>query len=264
MFQHFFFICFFLHVLFIPAVAFGESSTTSSDVQVLDPVVVSATKTPVPLRQVTSAVEVWTEEDLQQRQIKTVVEALRLSQGAAVFQNGGPGGSTTVRIRGGSSNQTLVLIDGAIVNSSTLGSFDFAHLTIDNIEQIEIVRGAQSTLWGADALGGVIHITTKRGKGSPKAGAFFEYGSFNTLREGGHVSGSKGPFDFSFTLSRWDTTGISAVNDRRGASESDAYRNWQASSRLGIGPAFRGTARFQFSLVERLTRYRQRFSFRAL
>ncbi len=235
-----------LHVLFVPAFSFGESETTSSDVQVLEPVVVSATKTPVPLRQVTSAVEVWTEEDLQQRQIKTVVEALRLSQGAAVFQNGGPGGSTTIRIRGGSSNQTLVLIDGAIVNSSTLGQFNFAHLTIDNIEKIEIVRGAQSTLWGADAMGGVINITTKRGRGTPKAGAFFEYGSFNTLREGGHVSGSEGPFDFSFALSRWDTTGISAVNDRRGANERDAYRNWQGSSRLGMALPSEGRLDFNF------------------
>ena len=223
-----------LHVLFVPAFSFGESETTSSDVQVLEPVVVSATKTPVPLRQVTSAVEVWTEEDLQQRQIKTVVEALRLTQGTAVLQNGGPGGTAHVRIRGGSSQQTLVFVDGAIVNSAMSGGFNFPHLTSDNIEKIEIVRGAQSTLWGADAMGGVISITTKRGQGPPKAGVFFEYGSFNTLREGGYVSGSKGPVDFSFALSRWDTTGISQVNDRRGATERDDYRNWQASSRLGM------------------------------
>ena len=246
MFHRFFFICLLLHVLFIPAVAFGESSTTSSDVQVLEPVVVSATKTPVPLRQVTSAVEVLTEEDLKRRQVKTLAEVLRLTQGTAVLQNGGPGGSTAVRIRGGSSEQTLVLIDGAIMNSATLGSFNFAHLTTDNIEKIEIVRGAQSTLWGADAMGGVINITTKRGKGSPKAGAFFEYGSFNTLREGGNVSGSKGPVDYSFALSRWDTTGISQINYRRGATERDAYRNWQASARLGMVLPSDGRLDFNF------------------
>ncbi len=246
MLYRFVFIYLLLHVLFVPAFSFGESAATSSGVQVLEPVVVSATKTPVPLRQVTSAVEVWTEEDLQQRQIKTVVEALRLTQGTAVLQNGGPGGSTSVRIRGGSSSQTLVLIDGAIVNSATLGQFNFAHLTTDNIEKIEIVRGAQSTLWGADAMGGVINITTKRGQGSPKAGAFFEYGSFNTLREGGHLSGSKGPVDFSFALSRWDTTGISQINDRRGATERDDYRNWQASSRVGVALPRDGRLDFNF------------------
>ncbi len=246
MLYRFVFIYLLLHVLFIPTFSFGQSDTTSPDVHVLDPVVVSATKTPVPLRQVTSAVEVVTEEDLRQRQVKTLLEAFRLTQSTAVLQNGGSGGIANVRMRGGTSSQTLVLIDGAIVNSATLGSFNFAHLTTDNIEKIEIVRGAQSTLWGADALGGVINITTKRGQGTPKAGAFFEYGSFNTLREGGHVSGSKGPFDFSLALSRWDTTGISQINDRRGATERDAYRNWQASSRLGMALPRNGRLDFNF------------------
>ena len=246
MLHRFVFLYLFLLVLCIPAFSFGESSTMSSDVQVLEPVVVSATKTPIPLHQVTSAVEVWTEEDFKRRQVKTLVEALRLTQGMTVLQNGGPGTTVNVRIRGGSSNQTLVLIDGAIVNSATLGEYNFAHLTTDNIEKIEIVRGAQSTLWGADALGGVINITTKRGQGVPKAGAFFEYGSFNTLREGGQVSGSKGPVDFSFALSRWDTTGISTVNSRRGATERDAYRNWQASSRIGVALPLDGRLDFNF------------------
>ena len=246
MFHHFVVICLLLHALCVPAFSFGESPADSSDVPILDPVVVSATKTPVPLRQVTSAVEVLTEEDLKQRQVKTLLEAFRLTQGTAVLQNGGPGGVASVRIRGGSSNQTLVLIDGAIVNSATVGQFDFAHLTIDNVEKIEIVRGAQSTLWGADAMGGVINVTTKRGQGSPKAGAFFEYGSFNTLREGGHLSGSQGPFDFSLALSRWDTTGISQINARRGATERDAYRNWQASSRVGVDLPRDGRLDFNF------------------
>lgn len=229
-----------------PAFTFSEQRDDSSDIQTLDPVIVSATKTPVPLTQVTSAVEVLTEKDLKRRKVKTVVEALRLTQGTAVFQNGGPGGGATVRIRGGSSSQTLVLIDGAIVNSATVGSFNFANLTIDNIEKIEIVRGAQSTLWGADAMSGVINITTKKGGGPLKASAFFEYGAFNTLREGGRVSGGKGPLDFSIALSRWDTSGFSTINYRRGASERDAYRNWQASSRLGVTLPFDGRFDFNF------------------
>jgi vitamin B12 transporter len=180
-------------------------------------VVVSATKTPVPVTQLTSAVEIITEEDLKHRQIKMVSEALRLSQGLTVFSNGGPGSSTSVRIRGSNSDQVLVLIDGAIMNSATTGSFDFANLTTDNIERIEILRGAQSMLWGADAMGGVINITTKRGTGAPSANAFFEYGSFSSIREGGQVSGKTGIVDYSAAISRWDYTGFSAVNYRRGA-----------------------------------------------
>lgn len=231
---------------FVPDVSLSQQRTAVSDVRTLDPVVVSATKTPVSLRQVTSAVEVLTEQDFTRRKVKTLLEVLRLSPGVAVIQNGGPGTAANLRIRGGTANQTLVLIDGAIVNSATLGEFDFSNVTTDNIEKIEIVRGAQSTLWGADAMGGVVNITTKRGRGPLKAGGFFEYGSFNTLREGGHVSGGKGPVDFSLALSRWDTTGISAINDRRGASERDAYRNWQASSRLGVTLPADGRFDFNF------------------
>lgn len=212
----------------------------------LEPVVVTATKTPVPIRQLTSAVEVLTEEDFQRRNIKTIVEALRLSQSLAVFSNGGPGTNTTIRMRGGTSSQTLVVIDGAIMNTGTSGLFNFGNLTTDNIEKIEILRGAQSTIWGSDAMGGVIQITTKRGRGTPQAHGFFEYGSFNSIREGGGVSGKKGPVDFSFSLSRWDFAGFSAVNFRRGAVERDAYRNWTGSTHLGVALPKDGRLSFQF------------------
>ena len=213
-------------------------------------VVVSATKTPVPLSQVTSAVEVITEEDLKRRQIKTVVDALRLSQGLTVFSNGGPGSSASVRIRGSNSDQVLVLIDGAIMNSATLGSFNFANLTTDNIERIEILRGAQSMLWGADAMGGVINITTKKGGATPSANGFFEYGSFSSIREGAQVSGQKGPVDVSAALSRWDYTGFSAVNYRRGASERDGFHNWQASTRIGVALPHDGKIDLNFRLLQ--------------
>jgi vitamin B12 transporter len=197
-------------------------------------VVVSATKTPLPLSHVTSAVEVITEEDLKRRQIKTVVDALRLSQGLAVFSNGGPGTQATVRIRGSNADQVLVFIDGAIMNSATLGSFNFANLTTDNIERIEILRGAQSMLWGSDAMGGVINIVTKKGMGKPTVSGFAEYGSFSSIREGVQVTGQQGPVDISASVSRWDFAGFSALNYRRGAAERDGFHNWQASTRIGL------------------------------
>ena len=197
-------------------------------------VVVSATKTPVPVSQVTSAVEVITEQDMKKQNLRTVAQALRLAQGVAAFQSGGPGTEVNARIRGASSSQTLVLIDGAIVNSGTLGSYDFANLTTDNIERVEILRGAQSMLWGSDAMGGVINVVTKRGQGPLSATAFLEYGSFASLREGGTVSGKTGIVDYSLSLSRWDTSSFSAVNYRRGATERDSYRNWQGSGRIGV------------------------------
>lgn len=209
-------------------------------------VVISATKTPLPVSQVTSAVEVITGEELEQKKIKTVIDALRLAQGVAAFSNGGPGTTATVRLRGAQANHTLVVLDGTIMNSGTTGDFDFANLTAENIERIEILRGAQSMLWGSDAMGGVINIITKKGEGRPTASTFIEYGSFASLREGVQASGAKGPFDFSGSLNRWDTSSFSAVDYKRGAAERDGFHNWQGSGKLGI--ALPKDGRFEFAL----------------
>lgn len=233
-----------------PSFVFAQEPAEAETILETREVVVSATKTPVPVSQLTSAVEVITAEDLKRRQVKTVAEALRLSQGLTVFSNGGPGTSTSVRIRGSNADQVLVLIDGAIMNSATLGSFDFANLTTDNIERIEILRGAQSMLWGADAMGGVINITTKKGAGALSSSAFSEYGSFSSIREGGQVSGKTGIVDYSAALSRWDYTGFSAVNYRRGASERDGFHNWQTSARLGVELPHEGRLDFNFRLLQ--------------
>lgn len=218
-------------------------------------VVVSATKTPQSPKQVTSAVEVITGEDMQQRKIRTVVEALRWAQGLAVFQSGGPGMVANVRMRGGTSEQTLVLIDGAIVNSATGGGYDFADLTSDNIETIEILRGSQGMMWGSDAMGGVINITTKRGRGKPNISAFAEYGSFVSIREGAGLNGKKGPVDFSGSISRWDMAGFSAINYRRGAAERDGYHNWQGSAKLGMDLPRDGRLDFSFRWLEGIVHY---------
>ena len=230
--------------------AFGEEPARTEPVLETREVVISATKTPVPVTHLTSAVEVITGEELERRHVKTVVDALRLSQGVTVFSSGGPGTASSVRIRGSNSDQVLVVIDGAIMNSGTLGNFNFANLTTDNIERIEVLRGAQSMLWGADAMGGVINITTKKGTGPLSASAFAEYGSFSSIREGGQVSGKTGPVDFSVALSRWDYTGFSAVNYRRGASERDGFHNWQTSARLGIALPHEGRLDFNFRLLQ--------------
>ncbi len=200
----------------------------------VEEVVVVATKTTLPVAELTSAVEVITGEELERKKIKRVVNALRLAQGLAVFSFGGPGGDATVRMRGAFGRHTLVLIDDTIVNSPTSGTFNFANLTAENIERIEILRGAQSMLYGSDAIGGVIKIITKRGSGKPTASAFVEYGSFATIREGVQVSGEKGPLDFAMSFSRWDTSNFSTINYKRGAGERDGFHNWQASSRLGL------------------------------
>lgn len=248
----------FLFGLFSPLLsAFAQDIAMADQSEVIEApdVVVSATKTPIPAKQVTSAVEVITGEEMQQRKTRTVAEALRWASGLAVFQSGGLGTAVDVRMRGGTPEQTLVLIDGAIVNSATIGTYDFAHLTSDNIERIEILRGSQSMLWGSDAMGGVINITTKRGRDKPNVSAFAEYGSFNTIREGGGLSGKKGPIDFSGSITRLDTAGFSAINYRRGAAERDGYHNWQGSLRLGADLPKDGRLDFSFRWLDGIVHF---------
>ncbi len=237
--------------------AFAQDIAMADQQETVDApdVVISATKTPLSAKQVTSSVDVITGEEMQQRKIRTVAEVLRWAPGLALFQTGGLGTSVGVRMRGGTPQQTLVLIDGAIVNSATDGSYDFAHLTSDNIERIEILRGSQSMLWGSDAMGGVINITTKRGRDQPNVSAFVEYGSFNTIREGGSLAGKKGPIDFSGSITRLDTAGFSAINYRRGAAERDGYHNWQGSVRLGADLPKDGRLEFSFRWLEGIVHF---------
>jgi vitamin B12 transporter len=185
-------------------------------------------------------------EELERKKIKTVIDALRLADGVFATSSGGPGTEATVKMRGAFARHTLVLIDGVIVNSPTTGAYDFANLTAENIDRIEILRGAQSMLYGSDAIGGVINIYTKKGSGKPTASAFMEYGSFATIREGAQVSGAKGPIDFAASLSRWDTSSFSAINYRRGAAERDGFHNWNASGKLGV--ALPKDGRLEFNL----------------
>ncbi len=230
----------------LPHSALALDEPIAESVHTFDTIIVSDTKTSKYLSESTSAVEVFNEEDLEIRKVRTVIDALRLSQGTIVSSNGGPGTQATVRIRGAASNQTLVVIDGAIANSGTVGLFNFGPLTTDNIQSIEILRGAQSMMWGSDAMGGVVNIRTKRGEGPFRIGAFVDYGSYSTLQEGLTVSGQKGFVDLSMALSRLDAAGFSAINYRRGATERDSFRNWQASSRLGFTLPWEG--RFDVSV----------------
>jgi len=234
-----------LLLVWLWGVGIGHAEEETPVVQT-EEVVTSATKTPVPVSHLTSAVEVITGEEMQRKKLKTVIDALRLAQGLMVTQNGGPGTQATVRMRGANTTQTLVVLDGTIMNSATTGDFNFGNLTAENIERVEILRGAQGMLWGSDAIGGVINIVTKKGGGTPTASTFMEYGSFSSLREGAQASGAKGPVDYSMSLTRWDMKSFSVANYRRGATEGDPFHNWQASGKLGI--ALPKDGRFEFNL----------------
>ncbi len=128
----------------------------------LDEISVAATGVPTPTAQIGSSVTVLTARTLEQQQRRTVPDALQQVPGLNVVQTGGPGGQTSVFIRGANSNHTKVLIDGidATDPSNGNGSFDFGQLLTDDLARIEVLRGPQSGLYGSDAIGGVVSFTT--------------------------------------------------------------------------------------------------------
>ncbi|MCK4859669.1 MAG: TonB-dependent receptor [Candidatus Omnitrophica bacterium] len=215
----------------------------------LGEVIVTATKTEQYQAEVGSSTTVITEKEIERKGKMTVVELLRGVPGISVTQQGGIGSFTQLYLRGGAPGYTMVMIDGMEVKylmEHDGGFFDFAHLTTDNIERIEIIRGPQSTLYGSSAMSGVINIITKKGEGKPKFNFSFEGGSHNTFRELFGLSGSAEKINYSFSLSRVDSDGISSA---AGGAEKDGCEISTISSRLG----FKVFDDSQLSLVLRYT-----------
>lgn len=198
-----------------------------------------------------SAVTVISAADIEDRQYAFVADALKESPGIALARNGAYGGFASARIRGGSSGQTLVIIDGVIVNdpSAPQGGFNFANLDVADIEQIEVLRGPQSLVWGADAIGGVVSIRTKK-SGAP-ASIYLEGGSRGTVRGGATVSGEQNGAYARATVSGTSTDGISRAAN---GVESDAFRSLAASfsggAALGANANLSLNARFSDSHAE--------------
>jgi vitamin B12 transporter len=174
------------------------------------PVVVSPTATVTPAGQIASSLTVVTAQDIATQQYRTLPDALNAVPGLNVVQTGGPGGQTSVFMRGTNANHTKVLIDGIDVSdpSNPTGAFDFAHLLTSDIQQLEILRGPQSGLYGSDAIGGVISIITQKGDGPPRATASIETGSFGTLNETVGLSGSQDNFNYAFNVAHLRATDI--------------------------------------------------------
>ena len=204
----------------------------------LGKVVVTATRVETPMEEIASSVTVISSEEIERKQKTHVMEILRGIPGLDVVRTGGAGKNTSVFIRGANSEHTLVMIDGVEVNDpiSPGRSYDFAHLTVDNIERIEVIRGPQSTLYGSDAIGGVVNIITKKGEGKPKFFLSAEGGSFTTFREATGISGGNKWVNYSFALSRFDTEGISTASKKDGNYERDGYENTSLSAKLGFKP----------------------------
>ncbi len=189
----------------------------AQDTKRLEPVVVTATKIETPADQLGAAVTVVTGEDIQTYHYSTVDEALRQVPGVEIRRSGSLGKTTSISIRGTNPSQVQVLVDGVRVKSPTLGQAELSDFSPDLIDRIEIIRGPQSTLYGADAIGGVINIITKKGKGPFSATVEQEVGNYDTLHSRGTVSGAWQVFDYALSASHLESNG-QFQND--GASEN--------------------------------------------
>lgn len=182
------------------------------DTVVLQGVVISATKGAVSAAALTQSVTVISGDDLRARGVTSVAEALRQVPGATVASNGSFGSLTSLFLRGGESRYTKFLIDGVPVNAVG-GYFDLSHLTTDNIERIEVVRGPASVVHGADAVSGVVQIFTRRGGGPPRASAQIRSGTYGTLDADAGVRGGTSRSSFSLHGGRHSTDGILPFNN---------------------------------------------------
>jgi vitamin B12 transporter len=189
------------------APADAQQSGTSSKQQAI---VVSPTATATPIDQVASSVTVITAKDIERDQRRTVPDALSTVPGLNIVQSGGPGGLTSVFIRGTNANHTKTLIDGIDVSdpSNPARVFDLGHLLTFDIQQIEVLRGPQSGLYGADALGGVISIITKKGEGPPRATGMIEGGSFGTFNQTAALSGAQDRINYAFNVAHYRASDI--------------------------------------------------------
>lgn len=214
----------------------GGAALTNEWVQ--QKVVVTATRVEQLLSTVGSSITVVDHAQLEERQCVSAYDALREVPGLDVVQLGGAGGTVSTFLRGAASEQTLVLVDGVQMNDPAgLGrGADLANMPAQNIERIEVLRGPQSTLYGADAIGGVINIITKKGAGPFGGEVSVEAGSFNTFNEKAAVRGGTSNYNYSVGLSRQDSDGISNASEKGGNTEKDGYGRTDLSARLGWTP----------------------------
>jgi vitamin B12 transporter len=202
-----------------------------------EPVVVTGTRTDVPLDESPATTSVVTAEDFEQKQIERVADALREVPGLSVVQTGAPGQLTSVFTRGLRSEHTQVLLDGIPINQGLAGLMNFADFTTDDVDHIEVARGPQSTLYGPRALAGAIQIFTKRGNGEPSASWGIDGGSFDTAHEFLEASGQLRDVDYSLGASRFDSD-FERQNSTYRLTNSIGNIGWSPNEQLRIASLF--------------------------
>ena len=191
--------------------ALSTLATPASAQNRLNPIIVTGSREPQLLDRVTADVVVIDAERIRASTADSVEDLLRREAGVQVSRNGGPGQSAGVFIRGAGSSNTVVLVDGVRIGSATLGQVGFEAISLSQIERIEVLRGPGSSLYGADAVGGVIQIFTKRGEGEARVYANGAVGGYQSRNGNFGVSGAQGALDYAASLGRESSRGVSAL-----------------------------------------------------
>ncbi len=215
------------------------------EAQRLSPVVVTATRIPQPIGEIGTTITVVEDPEIQEQKIQRVADVLRQVPGVQVTQSGSPGSVTDVSIRGATPSQTLVLVDGVEVNAGATGSFDLGNLTTDNLDRVEILRGAGGSLYGSQAIGGVVNVLSQEGEGPPTASLLSGGGNRASSQQVANVSGAAGNLGYSGAVSYFSTDGYRPVND----NSDDLALNGRLDYHLGDDTVIRGFARYIASNV---------------
>ncbi len=229
------FLYIFLVINFIAANIFAQN-IDSTKVYKMSEVVVTATKIKIPEIETASSITVIDSTEISRQANSNIFDLLQNQVGITYAREGAPGSLSYIYIRGANPGETLILIDGVDVNmpNDPDNTFDFANLPSDNIERIEVLRGPQSTLYGSNAMAGVINIITKQGFGAPKFFLSAEGGSYNSYKGLAGINGGNDSFNYSATLSRFKSDGFSSASSKYGNTEKDGTSNYNLSSRLGF------------------------------
>ena len=203
-----------------------------------DPIVVTATRLPMAVSDVASAISVVDHAKIEEYENRNVAEVLHGVPGLTVLQSGGPGGTVSPFIRGALPDQVLVLFDGVKLNDPIKDGrgADLSQIMLSGVDHIEVLRGPQSPHYGSDAIGGVINIVSARAEGPAKVTIQGEAGSFDTFTESVGVAGSERDVNYAAGVSQFDTAGISRADKSNGNSELDGDHTSTLYGRLGWTP----------------------------
>lgn len=218
-------------------VALFSTTAQATDAE-LGQIVVTATRQPTRANELLSDVSVLSREDIEKaRPLQTLGELLSQEGGIEFSSLGGPGSTSSIYIRGANAVHTLLLVDGMRVGSATLGDPSIAAIPLAQVERIEILRGSASSLYGSDAIGGVIQIFTRRGEGETKVSAEVLTGSYRTNEANAGVSGQSGALRYSLRAGTIDSHGFNSISNRANGQynkDKDGYDNLNASGQLSI------------------------------